>query len=199
MRDKEAIDHICQLLEQGLPVDYHYHNIRHTRDVIEASTLLARMEGLSDHDTALVRTAAAYHDAGFLEVYNGHEEHSIQMMYDILPEYDYSETDLARIATMIRATILPQDAIDLCSKILCDADMDYLGRPDFEDIANMLRQEWAETGKVFTEEAWILLQVNFLRMHRYYTASAKRTRNSGLQQNIEKYNARWQSLTNQPK
>jgi hypothetical protein len=49
------------------------------------------------------------------------------MMYDI-SGYDSSDTDLARIATMIRATILPQNAIDLCSKILCDADMDYLGR-----------------------------------------------------------------------
>ncbi|MFN7601710.1 MAG: hydrolase, partial [Bacteroidota bacterium] len=69
-------------------------------------------------------------------------------------------------------------------KILCDADLDYLGRDDFFEISNKLFQEMKDAGVVENEREWNLVQRTFLQGHRYHTGYSKAIRESGKQQRL---------------
>src|SRR5260221_4941841 len=104
MRFEEARNYLLNKLETELPADLNYHNIQHTRDVLSSSEDLAATENLSDYDLTLLKTAAICHDAGFLNVYTGHEEESSKIAAALLPEVDYSPEAIQQVCRMIRAT-----------------------------------------------------------------------------------------------
>ena len=60
--------------------------------------------------------------------------------------------------------------------IMCDADLDYLGREDFYEISDSLKRELMEHGKIETDKQWDEMQVPFLEKHQYYTETNKRRR-----------------------
>ena len=66
---------ILSRLKNELDPRLGYHNIMHTLDVLEQAEVLAKQENVTDkHDLLLLKTAAVFHDSGFLFVYKGHEE-----------------------------------------------------------------------------------------------------------------------------
>lgn len=153
---------------------YSYHNINHTINVFEACKRIAKEENLSENKTDLLLTAALFHDSGMLISYIEHEEASTIMTKEILPEFDYSPEEIEEINKMILTTKLPQSAKTLEEMILCDADLDYLGRDDFYMIAHQLKYEWKIYGinKLSLRE-WYELQVSFLENHKYFTQTER--------------------------
>ena len=136
---------MCALIKADkneLSIDLSYHSVDHTYDVHRAATRYCRMEELSEHDQQLVLTAATYHDSGMLKTYIDHEEAAIEIVKEVLPGFDYTDEEIRIINQMILTTKLPQSAKSLMDKILCDADLDYLGRVDFFMIAPRLQYEW---------------------------------------------------------
>ena len=77
---------------------------------------------------------------------------------------------------MIMATRIPQSPKNHLEEILCDADLDYLGRNDFDLISYNLRTEYFGLGMVKTEAEWMQIQINFIGKHRYFTNSTRRKR-----------------------
>ena len=73
-------------------------------------------------------------------------------------------------------TKLPQNPVTHLEEILCDADLDHLGREDFDDIGKKLYEEWLATGKHISEKEWNDIQIKFLSTHSYWTASARAKR-----------------------
>jgi hypothetical protein len=65
-----------------------------------------------------------------------------------------------------------------------DADLDVLGRDDFMLHNNNLRNELALLGQEFSDFDWYANQLQFLRSHTYFTASARALRNAGQLNNI---------------
>ncbi len=162
-----------------------YHDISHTKDVIESSMWIAGQEGVDDwHEITLLKTAALFHDVGFLRTYKGHEEASCEIAKDILPGYGYDKEQIDRIATMIMATKIPQEPKNFLSEIICDADLDYLGRNDYYPIAAQLFREFKTYGIVEGESDWHRLQVSFISNHRYFTKTAQRLREEQKQQHL---------------
>lgn len=163
-------------LEKELPAHCTYHNIHHIRDVYTAAEWLADEEGVSENDRLLLLTAVLFHDAGFLVAQKDHEERSCEIALRYLPDFDYTETEISIICGMIMSTQIPQQPHNLLEEIICDADLDYLGRDDFYSIGRGLFDEFSFLGVVKSEEDWNRLQVNFLENHQYHTATAKRLR-----------------------
>ena len=58
-----------------------------------------------------------------------------------------------QICGMIMATKIPQSPKNYLEQILCDADLDYLGRDDFYDIGGTLFKELKTYNVLDTEEA----------------------------------------------
>jgi hypothetical protein len=176
---------VIQMLTQELRPTLYYHDIHHTMDVYHSAERLAQLEGVGNEDVLLIKTAALLHDSGMLTVYDGHEAASCKIASDLLPQFGYSADYISRVCRMIHTTQLPQSAVTLPEKILCDADLDYLGREDFFMIAHRLKLEWnLQKVRVTTLREWYELQVKFLEAHTYFTPSSKATRNEGKQKNL---------------
>jgi predicted metal-dependent HD superfamily phosphohydrolase len=109
--------------------------------------------------------------------YYNHEEASTKIAEEVLPKYNYTEDSIALVSNIILTTKIPQGAKTLEEQILCDADLDYLGRPDFYMISLRLKYEWDVLGfKPTTLREWFKIQVEFLSKHNYYTESARNLR-----------------------
>ena len=168
---------VLDKLEKGLPKNLYYHNLKHTVDVYTEVELIGRAEGISEEDLLLVRTAALLHDAGHLIDYQTHEEMGVKLAKEILPQYQYSAEQVEIICSIIMATKMPPKPKNLLEMIICDADLDYLGRTDFIPVSNNLFRELHEHGKIDSLDTWNRLQVNFIEQHQYFTKTAKDLRN----------------------
>lgn len=186
----KAERHIMKILETQLSPKLLYHSINHTIDVTKAVERLAIMEGITDEDLFLLKSAATYHDAGFIEKYEKNEEIGMRLAREILPKYGYTQEQIDVIDGLIKATEIPQTPQSHLQQIMCDADLDYLGRDDFHDIADLLRRELREHGKLNSDKMWDEIQVKFLTAHTYFTKSAIKLRQEKKMRHIEEIKAK---------
>lgn len=181
----KAERHIIKVLERGLSPKLHYHSIAHTKDVVRAVERYALLEGVTDEGLFLLKSAATYHDAGFVESYEKNEPIGARMAEEILPKYGYSEQHILQIKELIFVTQIPHQPKNKLEEIICDADLDYLGRDDFHEIADKLRRELREHGKIDSDRKWDEMQIAFLRMHRYFTPTAIASRQEKKDKNLQ--------------
>ena len=164
-----------------------YHNVKHTLDVLEHCERIALAEGIDNKEQLLqLRIAALYHDSGFLYVYQNHEEKSCEIAQEDLRLTGVDKKTLKGIFSLIMATKVPQTPKTHLEKILCDADLDYLGRDDFDSISNALKKELFDFGFVKSEGEWNELQIKFLESHQYFTKTANATRTFKKTKNLER-------------
>jgi len=170
---------ILEKLERELPTDLYYHGLHHTLDVLETTKALCKEEKISTHDTTLLKTAALYHDAGFLRNHINHEVLGCEIVQEYLPNFGFSAVDIEKICAMIMSTKIPQSPKNNLEQILCDADLDYLGRSDFKAIGDTLYLELKAYEVLDTEERWNRMQVHFLEHHRFFTKTNQQKRRPG--------------------
>lgn len=171
---------------KDLPKTLCYHNVSHTKDVLSAVERIALAENITNEGLFLLKSAAICHDVGFLERYEENEEISARFAQQTLPKYGYKEKHIKKIKELIFVTSIPQTPKTTLEKIICDADLDYLGRDDFEEVSSRLRDELKIVGKIKTNKEWDEIQVRFLKAHKYYTQTAKKTRGKKKKENLEK-------------
>lgn len=164
--------YILSRLEKELDKNLSYHSLHHVLDVEQAATKFAKEEGINEYETELLMTAVAFHDSGFIYQTKDHEERGCELIREALPQFGYTEEEITRISGMIMATKIPQNPKNLLEEIICDADLDYLGREDFWKIGNYLYQELSVYGILSNEQDWNKLQLKFLNSHHYFTKSA---------------------------
>lgn len=181
----KAERYIMKVLETGLSKNLFYHSIAHTQDVVSAVERLALAENVTDEGLFLLKSAATYHDAGFVEKYDNNEAIGARLADEILPKYGYTAEHIVKIKELIYVTEIPHKPKNKLEEIICDADLDYLGRDDFHEIATKLREELKEHGKIETDRQWDEIQVQFLKKHKYFTKTAKKTRNKKKEQNLK--------------
>ena len=81
---------ILSRLENELDPRLGYHNLSHTLDVVEQAEVIAKQEKVNDkHDILLLKTAAVFHDSGFLVVYKNHEEKSFEIATESLKNHGH--------------------------------------------------------------------------------------------------------------
>ena len=168
---------ILTKLRNELSEQLSYHGLHHTLDVHKMASEICESEGIKGHRLVLVKTAALFHDAGFVKnKHAGHEAEGCKMTKEILPKFGYNAEDIDIICGMIMATKIPQSPTNLLEEILCDADLDYLGRKDFVQIGNSLFEELQAYHILQDEQSWNRLQVGFLSAHKFYTATNRSLR-----------------------
>lgn len=181
-----AMRHALERLERELAPEYQYHSLEHTRDeVLPAVERLATAEGTGTEARLLLRTAAVYHDIGFLTAPEAHEVASARLAAEVLPGYGYTPVQIAAVCAMILATRLPQTVTNLLEGIVADADLDVLGREDFLQRNADLQAETTALGGATSDEDWYQAQLRFMQDHRYWTESARRLRDPRKAENME--------------
>jgi class 3 adenylate cyclase len=177
---------ILDKLEMDLPGHLFYHNVKHTVDVVTEVELIGWAEGCSDEEILLLKTAALFHDAGHIVAYDNHEYFGTQIAREMLPEYNYSSEQIDRICSIIMSTKLPPKPTNILENIICDSDLDYLGRSDFVPVSNTLYEELKAQNKMGSLNDWNKMQVKFISGHQYFTKTARSLREVNKQQQIER-------------
>ena len=176
---------ILEKLDKKLPKDLFYHGLHHTRDVYAAALLIADSESVSESNINLLKIAVIFHDAGFLSHYKNHEEAGCELVRKTLPDFGFDAKKIKIIEGMIMATQIPQNAKTQLERIICDADLDYLGRNDFKQIAETLFNEMKVYMNIKDEKVWNNIQLNFLKNHRYYTEFSRQNREAKKQKHLK--------------
>ncbi len=134
-------------------------------------------------------TAALFHDAGHTIGYDNHEYFGTQIAREWLPKFKYTQKQIDEICEIIMATKLPPDPKTLLQTIICDSDLDYLGRSDFIPVSNTLYEELKAQNKMASLNAWNKIQVKFLSVHHFFTKTANSLREVNKQAQIERIKA----------
>jgi predicted metal-dependent HD superfamily phosphohydrolase len=184
------------MLEEKLPSNLHYHSIVHTIDVCQAIERIALMEGVVGEELFLLKTAALYHDSGFVQQYETNESIGADMAKDALHQFGYTPEQIEVVQQLILATKVPQQPNNHLEQIICDADLDYLGRDDFHSIADNLKLELLERNKIQNDKQWDEIQIKFLEAHHYFTSSAIKLRQEKKVKNIEDIKNRLSNYSN---
>jgi len=186
IRFDDLEEEILDKLERELPKDLYYHNIKHTIDVVNQVEIIGRREDITDEEMLLLKTAALFHDIGFTVGYKDHELLGIQIAKEILPKFNYTDEQISKICDLIFATRLPPNPTNKLEEIICDADLDYLGRADFIPVSNMLFKELVEHGAIeYDINQWNQKQLEFISNHQYFTKTAKELRDVNKNKQLE--------------
>jgi predicted metal-dependent HD superfamily phosphohydrolase len=135
-----------------------------------------KREKLPKEERYLLRTGAIVHDMGFLKGSGNHEEVGCGMAEILLKELGVSQKKIDIIKGLVMATKIPQNPQNHLQRIICDADLDYLGRQDYPEISQKLFEELKTMNVISTDEQWKNLQINFLKAHSYHTSFAIKNR-----------------------
>lgn len=180
-------EYILNRLEKELPLYLHYHNVKHTMDVVVGVEVIGTAENVTDEeDMLLLRTAALFHDMGQIVQSQGHEMISCDYAREILPRYHYTQEQIEKICSLIMATHLPPKPETLLERIICDADLDYLGRSDFVPVSDTLYEELRVQNLISDKNTWNKQQINFISAHTYFTDFAKNNREVNKQNQIKR-------------
>lgn len=177
---------ILDKLEKELPDHLYYHNVKHTVDVVTEVELIGWGEGCTDEEILLLKTAGLFHDAGHTVAYDNHEFYGTQLAKEMLPKFNYTQEQIERICSIIMATKLPPRPMNILENIICDSDLDYLGRSDFIPVSNTLYEELKAQNKMGSLNDWNKIQVRFISGHQYFTKTARSLREVNKQLQIER-------------
>ncbi|HAY34657.1 MAG TPA: DUF5706 domain-containing protein [Ignavibacteria bacterium] len=173
---EEAADFIFELFKNKLQSVYVYHNLTHTEEVVDAVKKISGKLNLNDEDLEIVTLAAWFHDAGFTERCDNHEDASIEIAKKFLSERNYNSENLLLVCGCINATRYPQYPTNILEEIICDADLFHLGGKNYNLKSDLLRVEWEKnSGRTYTDTEWLKINIDFLTSHKYFTRYAKKT------------------------
>ena len=181
---------VLDYLKKGLSKKLLYHSVNHSVDVVQAVERIALLEGVTDEGLFLLKTAAILHDAGFVKQYENNESIGAEMAAEWLPKYGYTEQHIKTIVELIHVTAIPHKPINKLQEIICDADLDYLGRDDFDEISDRLRRELRSMKKIDSDRKWDEIQVKFLKSHQFFTKTSINSRRKKKMENLKNVIAR---------
>ena len=165
-----------KILRSELSGDLFYHEIQHTLDVLNVCNQYIKREKIDEYNAKLLRIGALLHDIGFTISNIDHEERGVEIAQKLMEEFGFSKNDFNKVKGLILATRIPQNPKNYLEKIICDADLDYLGKSDFYKISNYLFKELKAYSIIKSQKDWDLAQIKFLETHKYHTDFAIRNR-----------------------
>lgn len=150
--------------------DLVYHNLAHTKKVVQAAVQIANHYQLNDDDFFIVYAGAWFHDTGYFVESSSHEEKGATHAVTFLESHQVNSDLIIAVKNAILSTKLPQSPTNLNERILCDADLFHLGSEDFVERSKLLHKEVEKLcGKEISKKNWRLKDIEFLENHQYHT------------------------------
>jgi len=174
------------IFDQNKDKPFVYHNAHHTEKVVLAAEEMARHYALNEEDYLVLMVSAWFHDVGYFEDTNHHEEKGVVAAKRFLQQEHASQEIVDRVSNCILATRMPQRPHNLVEQILCDADLFHLGTEEFDRSNRMIREECNSLFRWnISKQDWGRRAIELLKSHHYHTEYAKRTLNAGKEKNKE--------------
>jgi len=168
---EQSEDFVSNLLKDKLSNLYSYHNFNHTLTVVNAVKELCKKEDIDGNEKEMLLVAAWFHDTGYTVGYEKHEEESVKIATKFLKEKGQSDEFIAKVSSLILATIKEYVPKTHLEKIIKDADYAHLVGSQYETTCELLRLELKNAHNVsFSNTEWAKENLNFLlNKHRFYT------------------------------
>jgi len=183
---RKASNYVFTLFKETLSRKLVYHNYKHTAEIAKEAQSLGESANLNEEDLEALVLAAWFHDTGYADTYNGHEERSVEYATQFLAAENYPADRIQVVADCIMATKKEQHSDSLMQDILADADISNIGKESFFSNAELLRVEWEVfLNKFFTDAEWAQYQLDFLIGQSFRTQVAQDKFNEGLKANIQ--------------
>lgn len=184
-RDFEDIyNHVIRKLDAKLPDYLSYHCTAHTLYVLERSIYIAHKEKVGKKHMFVLKVAALFHDIGFINTYDNHEEEGCKIARKDLTKFNVSKSDIEKICGLIKATKIPQRPLNHLEEILADADLEYLATNQFYAIGDTLYKELKHFNPKLSMKKWNQIQITFLDDHHYHTAYCRRYKEFRKRRNL---------------
>jgi predicted metal-dependent HD superfamily phosphohydrolase len=182
---KAAKAFVKDYLAEHLDKKFEFHSLDHTRGVVKAVNRICLEIGVDDHTRRILQVAAWFHDTGYTERIEEHEDAGALLAEKFLEKHKVDRQDIDMVKNCIIATHYPQHPLSLPEKIMCDADMAHLAGKNYFETSDALRREWEATrNKSFTDEEWLRVGIDFLSQHTYFTFHGKEIFEKGKQENL---------------
>ena len=183
-----AEKYVYNLLNNKLATNYVYHNLAHTQKVLEKTIELAEKLEKDAASLEKLQLAALFHDSGFINKAENHEQESVKILTHFLQENNVEVNKIEAIASLILATKMGHNPTNDLEKILIDADCAHIGNKSFEDKTALLRKEWeAIENKNYSDAEWVAINIDFLTNgHKYHTDYALKNWSKGKDKNLSK-------------
>jgi predicted metal-dependent HD superfamily phosphohydrolase len=167
---KEVSEYIFGLFKNELPPQVVYHNYDHTLLVVKNVIEIGESENISIEDLELLQLAAWFHDTGFVNGFENHEEKSKKILNEFLVGKNFSSEKIEKIEKLIDATKIPQNPLNKLEEIICDADLYHIGTENFTEKTNLLRSEWEQLcNKYLSDVEFLKGNEKFLSEHKFFT------------------------------
>jgi len=166
-------EYVLSILNERTPTQNVYHSLDHTKDVVQASIEIGIKENLTPDEMEMIQIAAWFHDVGYIEKAEGHEEISAMYASNFLTEENYPSDRIGIVIGCILATKVPQSPKNKLEKIICDADLNHLGRKTFFERNDKFGTEIQNNRHhLLSEYEWITKTIDFVTRHRFFTEYA---------------------------
>jgi predicted metal-dependent HD superfamily phosphohydrolase len=164
-----------------------YHNLAHTQEVVKSTIQIANHYQLNERDFFIVATSAWFHDTGYFEDPNYHEQKSAELAVEFLKDKNVAVDVVNEVRQVILSTKMPQKPTNLLESIICDADLFHLGGEDFRKKGKLMHQEVELLYNIkIDKKEWRKKDLDFLQSHNYHTDYCNLLLNDQKIKNIEK-------------
>ncbi|MDB4291791.1 HD domain-containing protein [Maribacter sp.] len=182
---KKARKYCKQIFQKSRCELLPFHNLNHTLEVYNNVKTISVFEKIPISDLNPLLLAALFHDTGNAFRFQGHEEVSVSYAILFMEKNGYEEDIIDLVSDYIKATRMPQEPKNHLEKIICDADLFHLGTTSFMTKNKLIRQEWEKFLELrYTDEAWYVLNIDFLKQHQFHTSYGKEILEPIKQQNL---------------
>lgn len=198
---KKVAQYITGVFEEYPHPNLTYHNLEHTKRVVERTQEIAAHYQLNENDMLAVYVAAWFHDIGhlFAEI-SEHEVKSVELMRAFMQQHGADEALIETISGCIVATRMPHEPKGLLQEILCDADTYHFGTNDFRKTNRQIKKEYRLRGYTTFILDWEKNTLELLERHKFFTSYCQVLLQDGKQKNIaraqKKYLKSINALTN---
>lgn len=166
-------EYIEELLKENLKPEFLYHNINHTLEVYNNCSDIADGLELTGKEKEILLLAALFHDTGFVNKYDGHEEEGAKIAEDLLGNEKYPQENISEIKKLILSTKKEVKPSDKLEEIMHDADIAHIGKKGFFRKGDFLRLELEKIkNKSYSDMDWAKMQLDFLSSNKFYTVYA---------------------------
>jgi len=185
---QKAKDYVEILFKDKLSSVYFYHNFIHTTYTINKAEEILKHTPVSEQDQEKVLLALWFHDTGYIECAQNHEEKGVDIMKSFLKNENYPEDYIEDVTKLILATKITYEPQNLLEQIVKDSDCSHFASHDYNDISDALRKEWELTNvRCFSNDEWNAGNLDMLKnKHKFYTDYAKQNWQPLKEKNIKK-------------
>ncbi|WP_426276104.1 Pycsar system effector family protein [Chryseobacterium sp. S-02] len=185
---QKAKDYVEILFKDKLSSVYFYHNFIHTTYTVNKAEEILRHTQVSEEDQEKVLLALWFHDTGYIECAQNHEEKGVEIMKSFLKKENYPDEYIQDITRLILATKITYEPQNLLEQIVKDSDCSHFASHDYNDISDALRKEWELTNvRCFSNDEWNAGNLEMLKnKHKFYTDYAKQNWQPLKEKNIKK-------------